>query len=69
MIVFHLEEAAAAAGKTLTDIRRDKVVGAAALAKMKTGSGNFSIGTIVKLCEYLGCGFNDIMEIKREDRG
>lgn len=51
-----------AQGKTMYDLRKDKVVGTATLEKMRKGEGHVDTRSIEKLCEYLSCQPGDIME-------
>lgn len=48
-------------------IRQDNIIGQAALTKMKNGSGNIDTRSLERLCEYLKCQPNDIMEYVFED--
>lgn len=52
-------------GKTMYDLRKDKVVGTATLEKMRKGEGHVDTRSIEKLCEYLGCQPGDIMDYVR----
>lgn len=59
-------------GKTMYDLRKDKVVGVATVEKMRkaTGSkddGSIDTRSIDKLCEYLDCQPGDIMEYVKEE--
>lgn len=49
-------------GKTMYNLRNDKVVGVATLEKMRKGEGHVDTRSIEKLCEYLDCQPGDIME-------
>ena len=55
-----------ARGKTMYDLRKDKVVGTATLEKMRKGEGHVDTRSIEKLCEYLSCQPGDIMEYVHE---
>lgn len=56
-----------ARGKTMYDLRKDKVVGVATVEKMRKSEGHVDTRSIEKLCEYLDCQPGDIMEYVRED--
>ena len=53
-------------GKTMYDLRKDKVVGVATIEKMRKNEGNVDTRSIDKLCDYLDCQPGDIMEFVRE---
>ena len=53
-------------GKTMYNLRNDKVVGVATLEKMRKGEGHVDTRSIEKLCEYLDCQPGDIMEYVHE---
>lgn len=55
-----------AKGKTMYDLRKDKVVGTASVEKMRKGVGHIDTRSIENLCEYLDCQPGDIMEYKKE---
>ena len=57
-----------AKGKTMYDLRKNKVIGTATLEKMRTGVGHIDTRSIERLCEYLSCQPGDIMEYKKEAR-
>ena len=48
-------------GKTMYNLRRDKVIGTATLEKMRKGEGHIDTRSIERLCEYLKCQPGDIM--------
>ena len=52
-------------GKTMYDLRKDKVVGVATIEKMRKNEGNVDTRSIDKLCDYLDCQPGDIMEFVR----
>lgn len=54
-------------GKTMYDLRKDKVVGVATIEKMRKNEGNVDTRSIDKLCDYLDCQPGDIMEFVREE--
>lgn len=54
-----------AKGKTMYDLRKDKVVGTASIEKMRKGIGHIDTRSIEKLCEYLDCQPGDIMEYEK----
>ena len=54
-------------GKTMYDLRKDKVVGVATLEKMRKGSGHVDTRSIESLCRYLNCQPGDIMEYVPEE--
>jgi len=43
-------------------IRKDNIISQAALTKMKNGEGNIDTRTLERLCKFLKCQPNDIME-------
>ena len=47
---------------TMYSLRRDKVVGTETLEKMRKGEGNIDTRSLGKLCDYLKCRIEDIME-------
>ncbi len=49
-------------GKTMYDLRKDKIIGTATLEKMRKAEGHIDTRSIEKLCEYLACQPGDIME-------
>lgn len=49
-------------GITTYVIRKENIVSQAALTKMKNGEGNIDTRTLERLCKYLNCQPNDIME-------
>lgn len=51
-----------AKGKTMYDLRKDKVVGVATIEKMRKTEGHIDTRSIEKLCEYLECQPGDLME-------
>lgn len=53
-------------GKTMYDLRKEKIVGVAAIEKMRKGVGHIDTRSIEKLCEYLDCQPGDIMEYEKE---
>jgi putative transcriptional regulator len=55
-----------AKGKTMYDLRKNKIIGTATLEKMRTGVGHIDTRSIERLCEYLSCQPGDIMEYKKE---
>lgn len=55
-----------AQGKTMYEIRRDKVIGTATLEKMRKAEGHIDTRSIEKLCEYLNCQPGDLMEYVKE---
>ena len=56
-------------GKTMYDLRKDKVVGVATIEKMRKTEGHIDTRSIEKLCEYLDCQPGDIMEFVRDATG
>lgn len=54
-------------GITTYAIRKENIVSQAALTKMKNGEGNIDTRTLERLCKYLNCQPNDIMEYVSED--
>ena len=55
-------------GKTMYDLRKDKVVGTATLEKMRKAEGHIDTRSIEKLCEYLSCQPGDLMEYVSEEK-
>ena len=53
-------------GKTMYDLRKDKIVGTATLEKMRKTEGHIDTRSIEKLCKYLNCQPGDIMEYQAE---
>ena len=53
-------------GKTMYDLRKDKVIGTATIEKMRKEEGHIDTRSIERLCEYLDCQPGDIMEYERE---
>lgn len=49
-------------GKTMYDLRKDKVIGVATVQKMRNGNGSIDTRSIEKLCGYLACQPGDLME-------
>ena len=57
-------------GKTMYNLRKDKIVGVATIEKMRKEEGHIDTRSIERLCEYLDCQPGDIMEYvsaKREE--
>ena len=54
-------------GKTMYDLRKDKVIGTATLEKMRKAEGHIDTRSIEKLCEYLKCQPGDIMEFVEDE--
>ena len=54
-------------GKTMYDLRKEKIVGVATLEKMRKSEGHVDTRSIESLCEYLACQPGDLMEYIRED--
>lgn len=54
-------------GRSMYDLRKNKIVGTATLEKMRKGEGHIDTRSIEKLCEYLDCQPGDIMEYIPED--
>ncbi len=54
-------------GITTYRIRKENIISQAALTKMKKGEGNIDTRTLERLCHYLGCQIEDIMEYVEED--
>ena len=52
---------------TMYTLRKDKVIGTETLEKMRKGIGHVDTRSIEKLCEYLNCQPNDIMEYVQSD--
>lgn len=50
------------------DLRKKKIVGVAALEKMRKNEGYIDTRTIEHLCEYLDCQPGDIMEYIPEQK-
>lgn len=49
-------------GRTMYNLRKDKVVGTATIEKMRKAEGHIDTRSIERLCEYLDCQPGDIME-------
>lgn len=49
-------------GITTYKIRKENIISQSALTKMKSGDGNVDTRTLERLCSYLKCQPNDIME-------
>jgi DNA-binding Xre family transcriptional regulator len=47
---------------TMYSLRRDKVIGTETLEKMRKGIGDVDTRSLSKLCNYLNCRIEDIME-------
>jgi len=54
-------------GRSMYDLRKNKIVGTATLEKMRKGEGHIDTRSIDKLCEYLDCQPGDIMEYIPKD--
>lgn len=52
--------------KTFYSLRKDKIVGTATIKKLQEDNGNIDTRTIEKLCKYLDCKIEDIMEYVKE---
>lgn len=49
--------------KKKSDLRNDTDISSATLAKMSKGE-IVSLGVIIKICEYLECEINDVVELE-----
>lgn len=49
-------------GVSTYKIRKENLISQSALTKMKNGDGNIDTRTLERLCAYLKCQPNDIME-------
>ena len=67
MYINHLEEVAAKAGKTIRDIRENNVIDDATLEKFQNGDESVELSTLHKLCKYLECEPDDIVEFVFEE--
>ena len=54
-------------GITTYKIRKENLISQSALTKMKTGDGNIDTRTLERLCSYLQCQPNDIMEYVNDE--
>lgn len=47
---------------TIYRLKKDKIIGAATVEKMKKGEGHIDTRSLESLCRYLGCQLDEIME-------
>lgn len=55
-------------GITTYKIRKENIISQAALTKMKNGKGNIDTRTLERLCAYLDCRIEEIMEYTHNEQ-